>query len=84
MPENESAQVEIWVSGHVSEMWAAIENNALEIAEGVNVQQAINELIEELRRIAYNEWLACKAKEACIRLLTGITTYDHGCGPEPA
>jgi hypothetical protein len=84
MPENEDAQKEIFVSNHVSDMWDTIEVNGFEIAEGVNVAQTVNQLIEELRRIAYNEWLACKAKEACIRLLTGITTYDHGCGPEPA
>lgn len=69
------------MANQVTDFWAVF--NAREYESVVeDVQQAIDDLIEALRQIAFDLWAACKAKEVCMSLIVGFPV-DLGCGDPP-
>lgn len=75
MPSNPA--VEAWVSSQMALFWTYISENEIECSVE-DPQQFINELLEELYRIAMDEYLACLARQAALSLYAGFPV-DLGC-----
>lgn len=81
--ENDPVIVEAWVAGQLSDFWAVFTaRNYTSAVTPEEVQSRINQLIEELRQIAFDLWAACKAKEVAMSWIVGFPV-DLGCGDPP-
>ena len=69
--------LEKFVADQLALFWGYVIDNALEcVAE--DEQQVIDDLIEQLRIIAMDSYLACKARELALSLYAGFPV-DLGC-----
>lgn len=63
--------IEAFVSNQMFLFWTYISDNAIE-AVVEDPQQVVDDLIEELRAMAMQSYLACKARETALSLYAGF------------